>query len=407
MSIEDVSLRGMALAVSYDADGTSNLPLTGGGTGAESAAAPAVRVGRFDLRDFTLDWRDEARDFALQLPPTSVRLIAGEETGSAASGPITMGGTARIAWRGTASEISRLDGALGFDGAALDIRRLDVTASEGDLTISGRVDNLLDRPRLDLQYKAQIDLARAASWRAGTSASGDLAVAGDANLTTGGLTASASLSATAARWNGMVVDQLDAAVTLTPTAVRLDDLRLDTAGGILTAAGRVARTAEWPGRLEAAWIGLDLDRCASLSPAEAEGSLRPVGRTRPPFRHPVGREPPHRRPGGQRRTSARRRRRPVARDGGSAVRRSRPRVGNHRGSDRPRGLTSARAAGEIHHSPAPSSWLARIWNSAVFSCRRCATGTRGPRAGERHGQGRGGRPRSAARCWQRSWRRRR
>ncbi len=281
VSIDNVSLRGMALAVTYRTDGTSNLPATGGGTGAASAAAPAVRVGRFDLRDFTLDWRDAARNFALQLPPTSIRLIAGEETGSAASGPITMDGTARIAWRGTASEISRLDGALGFDGAALDIRRLDLSASEGELTLSGRVDNLLDRPRLDFRYDAQIDLARAASWRAGTSASGDLAVAGDANFTTGGLTASASLSTAAARWNGMVVDQLDAAVTLTPTAVRLDALRLDTAGGVLTAEARVARTPEWPGRLEAAWSGLDLDRLlTSLRPAapalpaaEAEGSL--------------------------------------------------------------------------------------------------------------------------------------
>ena len=280
VSIDSVSLRGMALAVSYDADGTSNLPLTGGGTGAESAAAPTMRVGRFDLREFTLDWRDEARTFALRLPPTSVRLVAGEETASPASGPITMDGTARIVWRGTAAEISRLDGVLGFDGAALDIRRLDVTASEGELTLSGRVDDLLGRPRLDLQYDAQVDLARAASWRAGTSGSGDLAVAGNADLTTAGLNASASLRTTAARWNGTAVDQLDAAVTLTPTAVRLDDLRLETAGGVLTAEGRVARTAEWPGRLEAAWSGLNLDRlltslrpAAPALPAAAQGSL--------------------------------------------------------------------------------------------------------------------------------------
>ena len=281
VSIDDVSLHGVAVAVTRHADGASNLPATGTGTDGGPAATRAVPIGRFDLRDFTLDWRDEARDFTLQLPPTSVRLTAGEETAGAPRGPIAMDGTARIVWRGTTTEISRLEGDVGFDGVALDVRQLRLAASEGEFTLSGRVDELLGHPRLNLRYDARVDLARAASWRPGTSARGNLAVAGDVELTPDGLTAAASLNTTAATWNGVTMDRVDADVALTPAVVRLDALRMEAADGVVTVEGRVERTTGWPGRLEATWSGLDLDRLLTslqpavpaLLPAAAEGSL--------------------------------------------------------------------------------------------------------------------------------------
>ena len=281
VSINEVSLFGVAVAVTQRADGTSNLPATGGGTDSGSASAPTAPIRRFDLRDFTLEWRDEADGFSLQLPPTSIRLAVSEETDGTASGPIAMDGTARIVWRGTATEISRVDGNIGFDGTALGIRRLDVTASEGELTLNGRVHALLGHPRPDLHFEARLDLARSASWHSGMRASGDLAVAGDIVGTPEGLTATASLNTTNATWDGVTLDRIDSAVTLTPAALRVDALRMERDGGVLTVEGNVARTPEWPGRLEAAWSGLDIDRLVrslqsavpALPPITAEGSL--------------------------------------------------------------------------------------------------------------------------------------
>ena len=281
VALDDLSLRGVTLTVAHRADGTSNLPAAGGGAPTGSAAVPAAPIGRFDLRDLTVDWRDEARNFTFRLPSTSVRLVGADETAGAASGPVAMNGTARISWRGTSTEISRLDGDIDFDGASLDIRQLDVTASEGTLTLDGRVHELLGSPRPALHFEARIDLARAMSWLPGMAASGDLAVVGDVERTPEGLEAAMSLVSAGATWDGMPVDRIEAAVTLTPAAVRLDSMRLEAAGGVLTVEGRVARTAARPGRLEAAWTGVHIDRLlgsllpdASASlPATAEGAL--------------------------------------------------------------------------------------------------------------------------------------
>ncbi len=279
VSIDDVSLRGVTLTVAHRADGTSNLPAAGG-VGPGSAAVPTASIGRFDLRDLTVDWRDEPRSFSLLLPATSVRL-AGEEAAGAASGRVDMNGTARIAWRGTTTQVSRFDGDIGFDGAALDIRQLDVAAPEGALTLNGHVHELLGSPRPAVRFEGRIDLARAMSWLPGPAASGDLVVTGDVERTPEGVEVELSLVAAGASWDGMTIDRIEAAVTLTPAAVRLDSLRMEGAGGVLTVAGSVARTAAWPGRLEAAWTGLDLDRLLPALqpdmpvplPVIAEGSL--------------------------------------------------------------------------------------------------------------------------------------
>ena len=283
VSIDEVSLRGVAVTVTRQADGTSNLPSTVGGSGRDegSAGARRVPVGRLHLQDLTVDWRDAQQDFTLHLPPASVHLTAGEDTAGVAGGPLAMEGTARIAWRGTTLEVSRLDADIGFDGAGLDVERLDVAAAEGELTLGGRVDDLLGAPRAGFRYAAQIDLSRAAARRPGTTASGSMAAAGDVEWTRSGLTATATASAADAAWNGLHVDRADAGITLTPDEVRLDSLRLEAADGVLTAEGRVPRTPERPGRLQAAWNGLDLGRlperlrptAAALPRATAEGSL--------------------------------------------------------------------------------------------------------------------------------------
>ena len=286
VSIDSVSLHGVGVAVRRRADGTSNLPGIGIGTGGGSGSTRRVPIRRFDLHDFSLEWRDEAQDFFLQLPLQSVRLVGGEGatgegTAGEARGPITMDETGRMVWRGTATELTRLDGVIGFDGAALGIERLNVATPEGELTLNGRVDDLLGRPRPELHYDARLDLARAAVWRPGTSASGTLTLGGDVEQTADGLTATASANAAGATWNGMPVERVDADATLTPDAIRVDSLRMEAAGGVFTAEGLVARTPERSGRLQAAWSALDIAQlltplvptAPALPRAAAEGSF--------------------------------------------------------------------------------------------------------------------------------------
>ena len=281
--IDGVSLRGMAVTVTRHPDGTSNLPVPrpGAGSGEGSAGPRSVQVGRFDLQDLTVDWRDAQQDLTLHLPPTSLRLPAGAGPAGAARGPLAMEGTARIAWRGTTLEVSRLDGDIGFDGAALDIERLEVVAAaEGELTLSGRVEDVLVDPRAGFRYAAQIDLAHA-SRRSDASASGSMAATGDVEWSRSGLTATATMSAPDAAWNGLHVDRVDAGFTLTPGEARLDSLRMEAAAGVLTAAGSVTLTPERTGHLQAAWNGLDLgqlperlrETSAALPRATAEGAL--------------------------------------------------------------------------------------------------------------------------------------
>lgn len=277
LSIDDLSLRGVALSVVRGADGALNLPSARGGTG--EAVTPRLPIRRLEVSDLTIDWRDGVTDLTLRLPPTSVRL-AEEEPGGYSTGPISMDGTARISWRGTATEVSRLEGQIGFDGSVLEISRLELAAPEGELTFSGRVDALADRPRLALGYEAQLDLAHVAAWFSNT-VWGAAAVSGDVTGTLDSLAASGVLSAAPVSWGEVVADRVDATVRLTPAAVSLDGLRLEVAKGVLTADGGIAREEGWPGWLDASWIGLDVDHLLATLPmsapvtvaAAAEGSL--------------------------------------------------------------------------------------------------------------------------------------
>ena len=143
----------------------------------------------------------------------------------------------------------------------------------------------------------------------------------------------------------MTVDRVEAAVSLTPAAVRLDSLRMDAAGGVLTAEGGAARTAAWPGRLEAAWTGLDLDRllrplrpdAPAVLPATVEGSLSAEWTALEPRAVTLSGESRLNRRLGGRRLAVRCRGRRVAPCRGSAIRRRRARVGRRGRRDRTRG----------------------------------------------------------------------
>ena len=277
LAIDELSLTGVAVSIVGRTDGSSNLPA---GQARPAAPMPRVPLAQLDVRDLTVDWRDDATGVELHLPPTAISLTP-DGSGNASRGPVIMNGTGRMTWRQIATEISRLDGEVEFDGIALDIHQLALAGPEVTLTVGGRVDTLLGRPHLALDYEARLDLARVASRRPGAIGAGDVALSGKLGGTLDRLTATAVVAGAAIGWNEASAERLEAVLNLTPEAVTLDDLQLELAGGELAANGRVNRATGWPGQLEAAWNGLEVDRLLAAfsleSPltfaAAADGSL--------------------------------------------------------------------------------------------------------------------------------------
>ena len=60
---------------------------------------------------------------------------------------------------------------------------------------------------------------------------------------------------------------------MTPPALSLDALRVELAGGELSAAGAIARTEAGPGRLTAAWDEVDVDRLLAALGVDAPVTL--------------------------------------------------------------------------------------------------------------------------------------
>ena len=215
LAIDELSLTGVAVSMVGRSDGSSNLPA---GQAPRAAPMPPVPLAQLDVRDLTVDWRDDATGFVLHLPPTAISL-ASDGSGNASRGPVAMNGTGRATWRQIATEISRLDGEIEFDGAALRIHQLALAGPEVTLTVGGRVDTLLGRPRLALDYEARLDLARVASRRPGAVGAGDVALSGKLGGTVDRLTATAVVAGAAVGWNEASAERLAATLNLTPKAV--------------------------------------------------------------------------------------------------------------------------------------------------------------------------------------------
>ncbi len=279
-AIDELVLRRAAVAVIRRSDGRSNLPAraagatSGPGIGAGAGGllpAPAVPIGRLEVDGLTVDWRDQQAGFAVHLPPTAVDL-APRRGGS--GGTVLMDGVAHASWRGTATQFTRLAGEVELKGSTVGLRRLALSGPDLALTLDGRVTTVLGEPRLALTYTADLDLAWVAALYAAPSAAGRLAAAGAVTGTPDRLQLSSVLAGAGIALAGVAVERIDAALGLTPDDVSLEALRVELAGGSVSAAGRVDRAPGWPGRLEATWSGLDVDRLLAVVLADPPLVLR-------------------------------------------------------------------------------------------------------------------------------------
>ena len=175
-SIDELSLTRPTVSVARSADGAANVPRIADRELAAPTAPLRLPIGRLEMRDLTVDWRDDVNRLALTLGPTSLRLTGDN---GVVRGPLSTRGDSVVSWRGTRTELSRMDGELGFDGVALVVHRLTLAAPEGELTLAGRVAQITGRPQFALDYEARFDLARLAQWLPGTTARGELVGTGE------------------------------------------------------------------------------------------------------------------------------------------------------------------------------------------------------------------------------------
>ena len=269
-SIDELSLTRPAVSVARSADGAANVPRIADRELAAPTAPLRLPIGRLEMRDLTVDWRDDVNRLALTLGPTSLRLTGDD---GVVRGPLSTRGDSVVSWRGARTELSRMDGELGFDGVALVVHRLTLAAPEGELTLAGRVAQITGRPQFALDYEARFDLARLAQWLPGTTARGELVGTGEIGGSMDEPVVSVTLGGTAVAWNRVAVDRVDATLRVTPPALSLDALRVELAGGELSAAGAIARTEAGPGRLTAAWDEVDVDRLLAALGVDAPVTL--------------------------------------------------------------------------------------------------------------------------------------
>ena len=279
-ALEELVVRRAAVSVVRRGDGSSNLPASGDGANETGRLpVPVLPIERLDITGLTVDWRDEYADFAARLPPTTVRLSP--RGGGGSGGTVAFDGGGSATWRGWATRLARLRGEIEFDGAALGIRRLALSGPELDLRLYGRLEPIFANPRISIEYEADAALEWVAALLSAPPAAGRLSAVGEVSGTVERLEVSSELAGDAIEFNGVEADRVDASVRVTPAGVELDSLRVELAGGVLTAAGSLARDADRSGRFDAAWSGVDVDRLLAAFRADApvvldaaaEGSL--------------------------------------------------------------------------------------------------------------------------------------
>ena len=80
------------------------------------------------------------------------------------TGPFAVKGGIDVQFSERALRIEPIDSRLAFDGSNVSMQELPIVTSMGPLSLSGRVNRVLDTMSLELEFEGPIDVAQAASW---------------------------------------------------------------------------------------------------------------------------------------------------------------------------------------------------------------------------------------------------
>jgi hypothetical protein len=244
-----------------DADGTSNWPVSAGsapGNGPVPLDLGTVQVRGLDvaINDEQMDQVLDVRAVSLDLPPLA----------SGRFGTLELGGRAEFRTGNRAVVLTRLNGAIRFDGTNLWLRDLRVETATDRLQFDGRVDALLDTPRLGLTYRGAVGLKAVSTWIdvPGTP-TGEVGVEGSIEGPLSEPDVALSVTGEQLAWLGLRNLSLRAAATWRPGAIDVNALTLRIGSGELSGTSHVVLSgAPQPSRANLAWRDLSL---ATLQPA--------------------------------------------------------------------------------------------------------------------------------------------
>ena len=250
IGFDEIAVTGGRVRVVRDRDGRTNLPESSETPSGEPAA---LDIGRLVAPRLVVDVQDAANDLALRIPGLNVDI-------GRTSGRIALVASATLSMGVRETHVSVLDGGTAFDGRALKLSKVQLTADEGSAQLDGTLSVLVEEPSVDLHAQGAASLDRLGRWGIDggelprgaitfeAHAMGALAApVTDLHITSPRVTSSSGT---------LAVTDVAAALRVTMASADVGDLRFVFAGG------RVAGKAlipfdDSPAHLTASWSGVD------------------------------------------------------------------------------------------------------------------------------------------------------
>jgi outer membrane protein assembly factor BamA/autotransporter translocation and assembly factor TamB len=269
---------GLRIDITRRADGSTNLPATPERSAAGGSSS--FPVDQIALSNLAVAWRDDQHDIDVVVDRASMNLSRSSTAGARG----TLAWARPIALRvGDRTTNVSGEARLAWDGAALQIESMRLTAPEAGLNLSGSIGVLAEAKALALNVSGEADLAQvSAAWLSpGPRLSGRVAFTGRASGTVQDPRGQLTIGATDLLVSGAPPIQATSAAQIDRTGVDLTSVALRLSGGTVNGRGRISfvDTPELArGTLE--WRDVDLGLLlGALSPqAKADLNARLDGR---------------------------------------------------------------------------------------------------------------------------------
>ena len=258
LALTVVEVDDAALSLIQSADGSWNLPTTSaGGTAETTSQFTLPPIERVDLTDLGISV--QAADYDLAAAAVSVHLATGSASSAALTGPLNVAQPIQIRWRDQRSTVDRLDAQITFDGQNLDLEPLELELPEGDLFVEGRALSLFSAPTLELSYRADLVLDRAAAWwRSDHRIDGQAVGSGSVTGPLASPSVTVDMETSGLRWAELSPLAVRASARLEPGVFVVDTATAIYGDGRLDVSARVALVdSQEPNQVEAAWRDLD------------------------------------------------------------------------------------------------------------------------------------------------------
>lgn len=226
----------------------------------------------------------QSAGYEVQAVDVDVQLAVTDHSSETLAGSLRAKRPVAVRWGDEGTSVAAFDAEISLDGQDLELGSLEAEMPEGRLSVNGRVVSLIDEPALELTYRGDVLLNRAADWwRPDHQVEGTATARGTIRGPVSAPEITATVEAAGLRWADLSDLALQANFRLESEAVVLDAVTASYRDGRVELSGRVARSdSEQPSRLETTWRDIDsLDLLRHLRlelPFEPAGIVSGTGR---------------------------------------------------------------------------------------------------------------------------------